>query len=105
VFAAGDAVSFPVKQGGLATQQADAAAATIAVLAGAEVTPRPFRPVLRSVILTGDAPVFARAELASSGEPSAAGSEPLWWPPGKIVGRYLAPYLAEHSASIVTLTS
>jgi len=30
VFAAGDATSFPVKQGGIAAQQADAAATTIA---------------------------------------------------------------------------
>ena len=29
------------------------------------------------------------------GETSTATDEPLWWPPGKIVGRYLAPFLAE----------
>ena len=23
-------------------------------------------------------------------------TQPLWWPPGKIVGRYLSPFLAEH---------
>jgi hypothetical protein len=23
-------------------------------------------------------------------------TEPLWWPPGKIVGRHLAPFLASH---------
>jgi len=23
-------------------------------------------------------------------------SEALWWPPAKIVGRYLAPFLAQH---------
>ena len=23
-------------------------------------------------------------------------SEALWWPPGKIVGRHLSPFLAEH---------
>jgi hypothetical protein len=41
VFAAGDASSFPIKQGGLAAQQADTAAAKIAELAGASVEPRP----------------------------------------------------------------
>ena len=35
VFAAWDATTFPVKHGGLGAQQADAAAAAIAVLAGA----------------------------------------------------------------------
>jgi hypothetical protein len=33
---------------------------------------------------------------------SLAGSEPLWWPPGKIVGHHLAPFLAERSGMILT---
>ncbi|MGH2882202.1 MAG: NAD(P)/FAD-dependent oxidoreductase, partial [Solirubrobacteraceae bacterium] len=53
VWAAGDAIAFPVKQGGLASQQADAAAESIAAYAGADVEPRPFRPVLRGMMLTG----------------------------------------------------
>jgi len=48
VWAAGDAIAFPVKQGGLASQQADAAAESIAAHAGAELEPRPYRPVLRA---------------------------------------------------------
>src|SRR4051794_28666961 len=47
VFAAGDVTTEPVKQGGLATQQADAAAEMIATEAGAPVTPQPCRRVLR----------------------------------------------------------
>src|SRR5262245_12112139 len=47
VWAAGDAGGFPVKQGGIACQQADAAAAAIARRLGAEVEPMPFEPVLR----------------------------------------------------------
>ena len=39
VFAAGDATAEPVKQGGLATQQADAAAEAIAAEAGAADRP------------------------------------------------------------------
>ena len=35
VFAAGDAANYPIKHGGLGAQMADAAAAAIAVLAGA----------------------------------------------------------------------
>jgi sulfide:quinone oxidoreductase len=106
VFAAGDATAFPVKQGGLAAQQADAAAASIAGALGAIDHPQPFRPVLRGLLLTGGAPLYLRAELSPSGEPQMTGSgerrldgetsaSPLWWPPGKIAGRYLAPYLAE----------
>jgi sulfide:quinone oxidoreductase len=101
VFAAGDITTFPIKQGGLATQQADAAAESIAALAGAEVEPEPFRPVLRGLILTGGQPVYARAELDRPGGPTLIGTEPLWWPPGKIVGRHLAPFLAERAGMIV----
>src|SRR5689334_11057407 len=52
VWAAGDATAFPVKQGGIAAQQADATSQAIAALAGADVTPQPFHPVLRGMLLT-----------------------------------------------------
>ena len=95
VYAAGDLTAFPVKQGGLAAQQADAVAEAIAAAAGARLEPQPFEPVLRGLLLTGGAPAFLRAELGGGrGETSVAASEALWWPPGKIVGRHLAPFLA-----------
>lgn len=94
VYAAGDITAFPLKQGGLAAQQADAAAESIAELAGAPVTPRPFRPVLRGLLLTGLSPKFMEASLLS--DSSEVDSEPLWWPPAKIMGRHLAPFLAKH---------
>ena len=96
VYAAGDLTTFPIKQGGLAAQQADAVAETIAAAAGVPLEPRPFRPVLRALLLTGGGPTFLRVELGGGhGETSEASEEALWWPPGKIVGRYLAPFLAE----------
>lgn len=55
VFAAGDGTQFPVKQGGIATQQADAAAEMMAARAGVGLIPQPFRPVLRGRLLTGSA--------------------------------------------------
>ncbi len=39
VYAAGDAIDFPIKHGGVGSQQADVAAQSIAALAGASVTP------------------------------------------------------------------
>jgi sulfide:quinone oxidoreductase len=96
VYAAGDITRFPVKQGGLATQQADAAAEAIAADAGAELDPKPFRPVLRGLLLTGETPRYLRRDVGA-GSPGTASVEPLWWPPAKIVGRYLAPFLAELS--------
>ena len=92
VYAAGDLTQFPLKQGGIATQQADAAASSIAADAGANVKPEPFRPVLRGLLITGLAPRFLRAE--ATGAHSMVDTEPLWWPPAKIVGRYLTPFLA-----------
>jgi sulfide:quinone oxidoreductase len=98
VYAAGDITQFPVKQGGLAAQQADAAAEAIAAQAGAPLRPPPFKPVLRGLVLTGGAPRYFRAVLTGGhGETSAVASGPLWWPAGKIAGRYLGPYLAEHA--------
>ena len=95
VYAAGDITQFPIKQGGLAAQQADSVAETLANEAGATITPRAFHPVLRGLLLTGAAPQYLRNELRGGvGETSAIATDILWWPPGKIVGRYLAPYLA-----------
>jgi len=93
VWAAGDAIAFPIKQGGLAAQQADAAAEAIAAEAGADIAPQPFHPVLRGVLLTGRGRRWIRRDLEGS-EEGETQRHALWWPPTKIAGRYLAPYLA-----------
>jgi sulfide:quinone oxidoreductase len=100
VYAAGDTTNFPLKQGGLAAQQADAVAEAIAASAGAGVEPRPFRPVLRSVLLTGAEPRYLHADISGcSGDDSLISSEPLWWPPRKLVAPYLAPYLSSRTGA------
>lgn len=68
VFAAGDVTDFPVKQGRVATQEADAAAEAIAAASGFDVEPAPFDPELSGVL----------------------------WPErdGRVDGRYLSPFLA-----------
>ena len=91
VYAAGDVTASPIKHGGLAAQQADALAEAIAARTGAIGHPEPFRPVLRAQLLTGGEPLYLRAELPA---PATVSSEPLWSPPGKIGGRYLASFLA-----------
>jgi sulfide:quinone oxidoreductase len=91
VYAAGEVTAFPLRQGGLATQQADAVAAAIATACGAEVEPWPFRPVLRGRLLTSGAPLYLQSR--PSGQ-SLASSRALWSPPEKVAGHYLAPYLA-----------
>jgi sulfide:quinone oxidoreductase len=96
VFAAGDATAFPIKHGGLAAQQADAVAEAIGARLGAVGHPEPLRPILRALMLTGDAPLYLQAELGGGGllpAPGTVSTEPLWSPPGKVAGRYLATYL------------
>lgn len=94
VFAAGDITGFPIKQGGIAAQQADAVAETIAAHAGAEIAPTPFTPVLRGLLLTGVFPRFLYAEPGAAA--SKISTEALWLPPAKVAGTYLAPFLARN---------
>jgi sulfide:quinone oxidoreductase len=101
VYAAGDATTFPVKQGGIAAQQADAVAEAIASRIGgfgAPEEPTPFRPVLRGVLLTGADARHMRAEVTGGrGEGSEISTEMLWCPEGKIAARYLTHYLARRA--------
>jgi sulfide:quinone oxidoreductase len=93
VYAAGDGTTFPIKQGGLATLEADAAAEHIAASIGAPVDPRPFHPVLRGRLLTGDESLSLEADVAGGGEGTTS-LDYLWWPPHKVSGRYLPAWLA-----------
>jgi sulfide:quinone oxidoreductase len=96
VYAAGDAVDFPVKQGGIAAQQADSVAEHVAGKYGVDVEPAPFQPMLRGMLFTGEEPVYMRSGVPGV-DPSIPGAwYPLWWPPTKVAGRYLGPYLSEH---------
>jgi sulfide:quinone oxidoreductase len=94
VFAAGDLTDFPVKQGGIATQQADSAANAIAALAGANVMPNPIVPVLCGLLWDGGQPLYLRARMTGThGSRSEVSTEPLWSPPGKIQAMHLGRYL------------
>ncbi|MGI8429334.1 MAG: FAD-dependent oxidoreductase [Solirubrobacteraceae bacterium] len=94
VYAAGDATDFAVKHGGLAAQQADAAAEAIAALAGAPIDPQPFHPVLHGILLGGDKPLYLSTDITGGhGSSSQLSDTPTWSPPSKIAAKYLAPYL------------
>jgi sulfide:quinone oxidoreductase len=93
VWAVGDMTTRPVKQGGLAAQQADVAAADIAAaMAGVDIDVRPYEPKLQGLVLTGDEPLFLERRPGAPPE-SEASTEFLWTPPHKIAGRYLGQYL------------
>ncbi len=99
VYAAGDVTTFPFKQGGLATQQADAAAEAILADLGLPIEPRPFSPVLQGVLYSGGEPTYMSTRLgADSGPTTTPRSYSLWWPPSKIAGRFLSSYLTLQGA-------
>jgi sulfide:quinone oxidoreductase len=94
-FAAGDATDYPVKHGGIGAQQADTAAAGIAHLAGIGERPPPLQPVLRSVLLTGDGPLYLMARVVDGlGWRSEVHEQPPWPAEHKVIAEELGPYLA-----------
>jgi sulfide:quinone oxidoreductase len=94
VYAAGDATHHPIKQGGLACQQADAAAETIAAQAGAAIEPEPYAAILQGVLLTQRAATYLRREASAD---QFVPDEAVWWPPTKIAGRELSRHLGRQS--------
>jgi sulfide:quinone oxidoreductase len=75
VYAAGDIANFPIKQGGLATQQADAACEDVAARLGAAMHAAEFKPQLAGQLVTGGEPLRLNA-----------GAQ-------KLAGRYLSGWL------------
>ncbi len=93
VYAAGDGTTFPIKQGGLACQQADVAATHIAARHGANVRPTRFHPILRGKLVTGADSLFMRTAATGGDGEGIASADALWHPARKVAGRYLAPWL------------
>jgi sulfide:quinone oxidoreductase len=100
VLAAGDATTVRLKHSAIAAAQANAAAETIAAEAGADMNPTPWSPILYGIL--ADPPHFP-------GPPDSVwldGGEPithcLWWPPGHVTGRHLAPYVAARDPVVRT---
>jgi sulfide:quinone oxidoreductase len=96
VYAAGDATDFPVKYGAIAAQQADAAAASIAALAGAPAEPTPFDGVVHGALVSGrkHRRLYFTARIEGGlAQDSRTGDTPTWSPEAKIAARHLGPYL------------
>jgi sulfide:quinone oxidoreductase len=105
IFAAGDATEFPVKHGGVASQQADTAAQAIAALAGAPVAPLPFHPIIHGMLLTDGAPLYMSAQITGGhGFSSEVSDKPTWSPSAKIAARYLAPRLQQYDRDMAPVT-
>jgi sulfide:quinone oxidoreductase len=102
VYAAGDGTDQPIKQGGLAAQQADAAVRHLVAEAGGLLPPKPFRPVLRGRLMTGGLDRYLRHDPEGG---DSVLTEPLWEPAAKVVGHYLAPWLAYRHPELQRLRS
>lgn len=99
IYAAGDGTAGEFKQGGLACQQADAAAAAIAGDLGFPCVAAPYRPVLRGVLVSDGPPRYLRRVLdprdgAAPAEEHLSAVRRGSWPAAKVIGRHLGPYLA-----------
>jgi sulfide:quinone oxidoreductase len=98
VYAAGDMTTFPLKQGGVATQQADAIARSIAATLGGSVEPPPAPPVLQFRLVGGESPLCLRIALDEHGRPGE--TEVLRDAPAeapmreKVLAAHLGEYLA-----------
>jgi sulfide:quinone oxidoreductase len=105
VYAIGDVTTFPVKQGALATQQADTVAEAVAAAAGAAVEPKPFDPVLRGVLFTGDQPRYLYCRPTGGHGETSSFSERPDGPlrEGKLTARYLSP-LVDHLTKVSALS-
>ncbi len=101
VWAVGDMTTRPLKQGGLAAQQADVAAADIAKqVAGAAIEVRPYKPKLQGLLLTDEDPVYLQRRPHAP--PASEASDAfLWWPAHKVVGRHLGPYLESVAPPVI----
>jgi sulfide:quinone oxidoreductase len=96
VYAAGDATDFAVKYGGIAAQQADTLAESIAAEAGAPVSPQPFHPVIHGILLTAGEPRYLTAHITGAhGFSSEISETPSWPDQRKIAAKYLSPYLGQ----------
>jgi sulfide:quinone oxidoreductase len=96
VYAAGDATHHTIKQGGLACQQADAAADAIAAQAGAAIEPELHESLLEGILLTERTALFMRRESRDdTAVCSAVARRGRSWPSTKIAGRELAAHLSD----------
>lgn len=106
IYAAGDITNFPVKQGSIAAQQADAIVSALAVRFGDEQEARPFTPRLHAVLLSEKASTFIRA--SDDGGPhrgADVSDEPLWEDAEKIFSRHLSQRMQRFRAATTKMAA
>jgi sulfide:quinone oxidoreductase len=94
IYAVGDVTDFPLKQGGLASEAADAAAAAIEAQLGSRETAEPFTGETQGILLTTQTRLMMRARITKDGSTSLPIDQPSG-PVQKIASRLLAERLQE----------
>jgi sulfide:quinone oxidoreductase len=103
VFAAGDVTTYPIKQGGLAAEQADLVAQSIAAELGAPVKEQRHARILRARLVHGEGALVLRTELDALGRPVGSTFEHRELrlaPDLKVFGAYLTPYLSAYRSRL-----
>lgn len=100
VYAVGDVTAFPVKQGTVACEQADAVGEAIGAAVGAGVEARPCDPILRGALWTGSEPRYLYGRPSDDGDGvSGFGAQPEGpMAGGRVRARYLTPLVDRLSA-------
>ncbi len=98
VYAVGDATDFPAKQGGLASDEADAAVAAIEAELGGGPVPAPFSGEIQAILLTDQHRMIMRAVIGEDGSSSSLPAPELDGPEQKIHSRLLGERLREIDA-------
>jgi hypothetical protein len=96
----GDATSGHLKQGGLAGQQADVAAADIAHRAGNPLAPEPYAPVLRAKLVAPDGTTLYLRRALDGTDAGRSSERPLWKPEGMLCAWRLTRWLDLHRTSL-----
>jgi sulfide:quinone oxidoreductase len=102
IYAAGDCTTFPVKDRSIAAQQADAAAMSIAALAGADVEPEPFSPVLRCMLPSRLRWYVEAPLIGGQGDAARISALPLWSRHLRFDAPYLAPHLGPTAGALAS---
>lgn len=101
VWVAGDAVAGGVKQGGLAAQHADMAAAAIVRSAGGSAPRARSGPVLRGKLAARGEELYLRRVLGG-GHDGQTSERPLWMPPSVVCAWRLARWLEHEGGAAAT---
>ncbi len=104
VYAAGDATAGAIKQGGLAAQQADTAAAEIVRACAGDTSRVPYAPVLRGKLsIPGGEELYLRRALDGL-DAGRSAERPLWQPSSVVCAWRLARWLSHRPGELEQYT-